>query len=169
MPSLTQIFMIPVITRLSKKIGVELTIFTAGLLYSGAFMIFSFSGKVDEKGPFIGMCIAANIVIGFAAASNTVGEQTLLLKYSEKSDREKNLGMFRAAVGLGGLLAPLLGASMFVWGEFMATFMTIGIGYLLISPFIYRQLYRAKDDWDAELKRLKEEEEERSGLLGLSD
>lgn len=69
----------------------------------------------------------------------------MLLRYSVKSEREKNLGMFRAASGLGGLLAPLLGSAFYAWGEYMATFMYVGIGYLLISPLIYKRLYAARD------------------------
>lgn len=91
------------------------------------------------------MCSIANIVIGFAVASNTVGEQTLLLKYSDKKDREENIGKFRACYGIGGLLAPVLGAVMYVWSGFMGIFMAVGIGYLLIAPIIYKRLYTAKE------------------------
>ena len=102
------------------------------------------------------MCSVANIVTGFAVASNTVGEQTILLKYSEKREREQNIGLFRAAYGIGGLIAPALGASMYAWGGFMATFMSVGIGYLLAAPLIYRRLFAAKEQWNLELKRIEQ-------------
>jgi len=78
-------------------------------------------------------------------AANIVGEQALLLRYSVKSEREKNLGMFRAASGAGGMLAPMLGTGFYALGGFMATFLYVGVGYLLISPVIYCQLYQARD------------------------
>lgn len=76
-----------------------------------------------------------------------------MLRYSLKEEREKNLGMFRAASGLGGLLAPLLGAAFYAWGGFMALFMYIGAGYLLISPLIYKRLYTSRDLFFAEQAR----------------
>jgi len=82
-------------------------------------------------------------MIGFSTACNIVGEQALLLRYSLKSEREKNLGMFRAASGVGGLLSPLVTAGMYAWGGYMAVFMFTGAGYLLICPFIYSRLYKA--------------------------
>jgi MFS family permease len=80
----------------------------------------------------------SSIIIGFSSATNIVGEQALLLRYTLKEEREKNLGKFRAAQGLGGIVAPMLGAAFFAWGGFMAVFMYVGAGYLLISPLIYR-------------------------------
>ena len=75
------------------------------------------------------------------------------MRYTIKEEREKNLGMFRAASGIGGLLAPLLGAGLYAWGGYMALFMFIGAGYLLIAPFIYNRLYTAKSLFDAEIIR----------------
>jgi hypothetical protein len=45
--------------------------------------------------------------------------------------------MFRACSGFGGLISPLLGAAMFAWGSYMAAFMYVGAGYILIIPLIY--------------------------------
>jgi MFS family permease len=88
LPALTMIIMVPLIRRMTMHGGIELTICVAGVLFGLGFIIFSFSAKVNEQTPFVWMCSVANIVIGFAVASNTVGEQTLLLKYSDKKDRE---------------------------------------------------------------------------------
>jgi MFS family permease len=72
-----------------------------------------------------------------------IGEQTLLLRYSDKHQREANLGMFRMATGLGGLLSPILGSMMYALGGFFATFATIGFVYLLIIPVVYFKLNEA--------------------------
>ena len=77
------------------------------------------------------------LLFGLSAAGITVGESALLLRYSRKEDREKNLGMFRAATGLGGLVSPLLGAGLYYFGGFFLVFLVNGIGCLIISPFVF--------------------------------
>lgn len=78
--------------------------------------------------------------------------------------------MFRAASGLGGLLAPLTGAAFFAWGGYMALFMYIGAGYLLIAPLIYVRLYKARDIFNAEIARQQQSaEEENVPLLNEDD
>lgn len=56
--------------------------------------------------------------------------------------------LFRAAYGVGGLLAPPICAGLFAWGEYFACFMFVGVGYLILAPFIYVRLYSAKEEWD---------------------
>lgn len=65
------------------------------------------------------------------------------------------------------MLAPLLGTAFYALGGFMATFMYVGVGYLLICPFMYRQLYQARDLFFAERDRLNNlpEDEELLGLI----
>jgi hypothetical protein len=48
---------------------------------------------------------------------------------------------------------------MYAWGGFMATFMSVGIVYLIVAPVIYFRLYAAKEQWDRELKRIEEMDE----------
>lgn len=118
-------------------IGVEATVFISGILYGVGFIAFGFSTLVDTEGAFFWMAVGTQVVVGFSMAANIVGEQALLLRYSLKSEREKNLGLFRMASGAGGMLAPMLGTAFFTMGGFMATFLYVGVGYLLISPIIY--------------------------------
>ena len=96
--------------------------------------------------------------MGISVAASIVGEQALLLRYSEKQEREKNLGMFRAASGLGGLLSPIFGAAMFAFGDFFAVFLYVGIGYLLICPLIYSRLYASREKFKKEKERLQLED-----------
>jgi MFS family permease len=104
--------------------------------------------------------------VGVSVAASIIGEQALLLRYSEKEEREKNLGMFRAASGLGGLLSPIIGSAMFAIGDFFAVFLFVGAGYLLICPFIYTRLCASRDQFMQEQERiLREEEAEREQLL----
>lgn len=57
--------------------------------------------------------------------------------------------MFRSAQGLGSLVSPLLGAAFFAWADFLATFISVGVGYILIAPFIYKRLYAAQEQYIA--------------------
>ena len=154
-PALMQIVSIPFITKYGRVIGVEKTVFSSGIFYGVGFVAFGLSTLIEEPIAFFWMAIGAQVVVGFSLAANIVGEQALLLRYSLKSEREKNLGMFRAASGAGGMLAPMLGTAMYALGGFMAAFLYVGIGYLLISPFIYFQLYKAKELYFQEGERMK--------------
>ena len=58
----------------------------------------------------------------------------------EKGEREKNLGKFRVASGLGGMISPILGSVMYACGGFIAAFMSVGVGYLFICPWIFFKL-----------------------------
>ena len=81
-----------------------------------------------------------HILIGFAVGAQIVGEQSLLLKYSAKDEREKNLGFFRAFYGIGALIAPPMCAGLYAWGEFFAIFLTCGIIFIVLAPIIYNRL-----------------------------
>jgi hypothetical protein len=67
--------------------------------------------------------------------------------YSSKRDREKNLGMFRAASGIGSILSPLIGAGTYAFGGFMAAFLSIGILFNVIQPFVYFSLVKSRDEF----------------------
>ena len=45
--------------------------------------------------------------------------------------------MFRTSFGLGVMLSPIFGCGMYVIGGYMAVFLSVGLGYLLIYPYIY--------------------------------
>lgn len=47
----------------------------------------------------------------------------------------------------------MLGAAFFAWGGYMALFMYIGVGYMLISPVIFVRLFRSRDSFNAEMAR----------------
>ena len=69
----------------------------------------------------------------------------MLLRYSSKDEREKNLGKFKAAKGVGGLLSSLWGSAMFAIGSFKAAFWSIGVGLIFLTPFMYSKLFKARD------------------------
>ena len=73
-----------------------------------------------------------------------MGESSLLLRYSDKDGRELNMGKFRIATGLGGLLAPIVGSIMYAMGEYRAIFCLMGVGYFVLSPIVYYKITNAK-------------------------
>ena len=41
----------------------------------------------------------------------------------------------------------MLGAAFFTWGSFLAAFIYVGVGYILIAPFIYKRLFDAQEQF----------------------
>lgn len=71
----------------------------------------------------------------------------LLLRYSSKQGREKNIGLFRLSLGLGSLIAPAFGALCYVIGGYLTCFMTLAIFFTLLAPYIYYRLNSAFNEW----------------------
>jgi len=145
MTPLVTIIAVPAINRFIKHFGCEATIFLGGILYGISFCAIAFATMCKDANMFLSVVLIGSILIGVTIASLIVGEQAILLRYSEKEEREKNLGMFRASSGLGGIISPMLGAGMFAIGEYFAVFLCVGLLYFLICPLIYIRLYRARD------------------------
>ncbi len=55
--------------------------------------------------------------------------------------------MFRAASGIGSILSPLIGAGTYAFGGFMAAFLSIGILFNVIQPFVYFSLVKSRDEF----------------------
>lgn len=54
---------------------------------------------------------------------------------------------FRVALGIGGTLSPLFGATCYTLGGFLCCFLTIGITFLCLSPYIYYKLCHYQKEW----------------------
>ena len=146
LPPLVGIFSVPIVDRwLIPKLGIEATINLGGILFGVAFIFFSFACNTDSITLLLWFSVLSSILIGFCNAACLIGEQSLLLKYSLKIEREKNIAIFRAANGVGGVFCPLFGAAMYALGGYMACFMYVGVGYLIITPFVYRSLKFARE------------------------
>ena len=137
---LTGIIFTPIINRYIILLGLEQSILIGGLIYSFCFISFAFVTLIDGVDWFITVSFLIQIFTGIAQTTLTIGEQCLLLRYSEKGEREKNLGKFRVASGLGGMISPILGSVMYACGGFIAAFMSVGVGYLFICPWIFFKL-----------------------------
>ncbi len=116
MTPMITIVVVPFISWFIGTVGVEASIFTAGIMFGVSFILMAFASWASTAAAFLAISFISAIFVGMSIAANIVGEQTLLLRYSNKLEREKNLGKFRAASGIGGCLSPLLGAAMFALG-----------------------------------------------------
>ena len=59
------------------------------------------------------------------------------------------MGKFRIATGLGGLLAPIVGSIMYAMGQYRAIFCFMGVGYFVLSPYVYYKITKAKTEFFA--------------------
>jgi hypothetical protein len=105
------------------------------------------------KAIFLTISLFSAVLIGMSFTASTFSEQKLLLKYSEKGDRDKNSARFRAAAGIAMIVAPLLFSPLYAIGKFTAVFLTVGVGSLLVVAFIYYKLYKARDEFKKEKTR----------------
>ena len=137
MPAIVAILTTPLINHYIQTIGIEESILYSILLFGVSNCIMSIAIFCPPNQSFMWVSSLSSLLFGLSAAGITVGESALLLRYSRKEDREKNLGMFRAATGLGGLVSPLLGAGLYYFGGFFLVFLVNGIGCLVISPFVF--------------------------------
>jgi|LauGreDrversion4_2_1035121.scaffolds.fasta_scaffold417321_3 hypothetical protein len=56
--------------------------------------------------------------------------------------------MFRAALGVGSMLSPLLGSVSYKAGGFTAAFLTVGVTFIMVQPFIYCSLVKSKTEFE---------------------
>jgi MFS family permease len=141
------ILTIPLVNSCITRIGIEESILYSSIIFGLSNCVLAFSYFCPDKTSFLWVVFLSQIMFGFSAAALTVGESALLLRYSRKEDREKNLGLFRAASGLGTLVAPLSGAALFVVGGYMSIFLFNGIGQFLISPFVYYKMKSSREEF----------------------
>lgn len=168
MQPLTCIIALPLIKWLVTKLGVETIICASGSIYSTTLVILGILTQTDDPNLFLYVAFPCTLLNGFGQACNMVSEQTLLLNYSMKEDREKNLGYFRGAIGIGGSFAPYISAGLYAWGECLTVFVVCGVAAFVILPMVYWYLFKAKESFRAIEREQKKEadSEDAEQLLG---
>jgi len=161
LPSLSALLMTPLLNHYIQKIGIEESILYSLIVYGLSSCIMAATVYCKANQAFLWVAYLAAVLFGITLAGLTVGESALLLRYSRSQDREKNLGMFRAASGMGGILSPLIGSLMYAWGGFLLVFLANGLGCFLLAPFVYRKIKAAS----IEFKNLNRSDEDRIPLL----
>ena len=146
-PAVVSLICAPILNRYILIFGIEKIILSVAFAFGGGYIMMGVIAPFENNAAFIGVNAGALCLLGYAVAANTIGEQSLLIMYSSKQDREKNLGMFRAASGIGSILSPLLGAGTYAAGGFIAAFLSIGILFNLVQPFVYLSLLKSRDEF----------------------
>jgi len=69
----------------------------------------------------------------------------LVVKSSNKEDRDMNIGFMEAFTGIGFLVGPLFGAFMFNLGGYVAPFTAAASLILVMYPFVCYGLTKVKN------------------------
>jgi len=89
-------------------------------------------------------------MLGMSFAGNYCAEQMLLLKYSVKSEREKNMGLLKATNGIGAFAVPCLVSVSIAFADYWLAYETIAIFLAIIVPISYFRLIKSRDIFDEE-------------------
>jgi MFS family permease len=68
----------------------------------------------------------------------------LVIAYSQKEQRDQNIGYIECFFGLGYLTGPLIGSLLFQYGGYTMPFLACGMFLLLVMPLLVFNLQRAK-------------------------
>lgn len=79
--------------------------------------------------------------------SNMVAEGVLLLKYSPVEEREKHMGKFRMAQGLGSVLCPLVVSLLMAYADYWAPFVFCAVLLAVFIPYITRTLNHCNEEY----------------------
>ena len=162
MPAIVAILTTPLVNHYIPTIGIEETVSYSMLLFGISNCIMSVAIFCPPNQSFMWVSCLATLIFGLSVSGLTVGESALLLRYSRKEDRETNLGVFRAATGLGGLVSPLLGAGLYYFGGFFLVFLVNGIGCFVITPFVFFRMKESR----SQFFKLQKHEDDELALLG---
>jgi len=99
-----------------------------------------------DKFWFLFISFASQVMGGIGAGFNVVSSMSLLIQYSKKADREKNIGQWEMCSGLGLLVGPLFGSAFYSIGGYAFPFMAMGIVYAVMVPIIAIGLRIAKEE-----------------------
>jgi MFS family permease len=147
LPAFVAILTTHLINHYIAKLGIEESILYSMIMFGLGNCIMAATSFCQASQGFLWVACLASVIIGFTIAGLTVGESALLLRYSRSQDREKNLGIFRAATGLGGLVSPLTGSLLYALGGFSLIFLINGLVCFLLAPFVYRRIKAASVDF----------------------
>ena len=84
---------------------------------------------------FLSIAFVAQICGGIGAGLNTTTSLAILTSMYP-DEREKMMGLFEAATGLGFLFGPMIGSAFYSIGGYIAPFFGICLGQLILYPFL---------------------------------
>ena len=105
---------------------------------------------------FLSMAFAAQVCGGMGAGLNSTASLAVLTSHYPEQ-REDIMGYFEAAVGLGFLLGPLIGAGLYALGGYTLPFYGLSFLYVLLMPmliYVAGLVQQAEVEQAAEQKQL---------------
>ena len=89
---------------------------------------------------FLSLAFVAQVCGGMGAGLNSTASLAVLNSHYPEQ-REDIMGYFEAAVGLGFLLGPLIGAGLYSLGGFTVPFYGLSLLYILLMPLLVYVAY----------------------------
>jgi MFS family permease len=81
---------------------------------------------------------------GVGSGANSVASMALMIAVSKREERDRNIGLFEAFVGLGFMTGPLVGSFLYTLGGYIMPFAFSGSFFVLCFPFVAYQLLKQK-------------------------
>ena len=147
LPAAVTAFVVPFLYTAVVKFGLENSIFFSCICYAFGLISLGFA-VCAAKNVFLSVGIISVCVIGIAFGANMTAETILILNYSRKIDREKNVGIFRAATGIGSAFSPLLISFTSLFMDYYGSFLITGLILLILTPFAVKSLIYVKDKFN---------------------
>lgn len=162
LPAAATALVIPVLNRYIPWAGLEETILQSNIGFSLSCAVLGFGLSAQKASTLMGVTVAGGLVFGIMFAANITAETVLLLKYSPKQDRERNIGIFRAATGLGSAVSPLLiSVTLLLVDDYWGCYVCVAAGLLIATPFIHSGLTKARDIFKEEfLKSMQKDDDD---------
>lgn len=129
----------PAAGRLMSRHG-KVRVYVSGLvLVSVATIFFSLAGRLDAGAPFAAWCLVFRVLQGIGCAMEETAAYAIIADV-DTDNRTFFMGISEVSTGLGYMIGPPLGGSLFSLGGFQAPFVTLGLLLLPAALLIYRNV-----------------------------
>lgn len=140
LPCVVTACVIPFIPKYFEWAGIENAVLQCNLGFALSMIGLGFGLNSDDKTLFLVVTLTSSVLFGMTFAASICTESFFLLKYSPKEDREKNVGIMKAASGLGGLGTPVLVSLSVMFLDYWAAFLFVAVCLVLVAPFIFSRM-----------------------------
>ena len=151
---LTAAAAIPFINSYLSRFGVENSLLLSNVVYVAATVLLGIGLDAPDINVIVPCSIVATSLMGFFISVQLTAEGVLVLKYSEKVDREKNIGLLRGAQGIGLLIAPCVFALSRFFSDYWGSFVICAVMLAVITPYTNSNMLHAKTLYEQELELL---------------
>lgn len=126
----------PLIGKLIAKLGRRALIQLGVTLMGLSFLCFGLLHLVDNTSLYIVLALLIRLLQGFSSSAIQTTIYSICTNfYPDK--KEALVGAIEALTGVGLILGPILGSTLYAYGGFSFTFYVFGGIFLLTSFFIY--------------------------------